>query len=323
MILNENATPIWQIPFPSITICPETKANIERFNITEVLNRAKRNENLTMEENQGLQSLYQICDWQFEENFSTLQSNTNESINHADVLRQIGSDYLSHSTVAFNEISVPFLNLFNEIITEEGICHSFNLLNYNDLYHEEINSHLKYPKHKQNSNWTPQGYKTMSSSTFPHRAFGSGSKSGMKIFLEMNKRDTKNTCNESLRGFRITLNMPSDTPQPSDNFYSIPLNYQSSLSIRPRVMGSSKDIQNYSPEDRQCYLTDEKYLDFHKIYTQSNSKLESYAYYIAEKCDCFKFSLPHSHNETICGIQKLNCMKRGKTEFMRFVSRKY
>jgi amiloride-sensitive sodium channel len=30
----EKSTPVWQIPFPAVTICPETKARMELFNFT-------------------------------------------------------------------------------------------------------------------------------------------------------------------------------------------------------------------------------------------------------------------------------------------------
>jgi acid-sensing ion channel, other len=32
----ERSTPIWQIPFPAVTICPETKAKSSMLNITEI-----------------------------------------------------------------------------------------------------------------------------------------------------------------------------------------------------------------------------------------------------------------------------------------------
>lgn len=34
----EKSTPIWEIPFPAVTICPETKAHGLEFNFTDVWN---------------------------------------------------------------------------------------------------------------------------------------------------------------------------------------------------------------------------------------------------------------------------------------------
>lgn len=32
----ERSTPVWQIPFPAVTICPETKAKTGLLNFTEI-----------------------------------------------------------------------------------------------------------------------------------------------------------------------------------------------------------------------------------------------------------------------------------------------
>lgn len=31
---NEKSTPVWQIPFPAVTICPETKMKLQYLNFT-------------------------------------------------------------------------------------------------------------------------------------------------------------------------------------------------------------------------------------------------------------------------------------------------
>lgn len=52
----EKPTPIWQIPFPAITICPETKTQADLFNYTEMfhlinaIDNGRLPNNLTQEE---------------------------------------------------------------------------------------------------------------------------------------------------------------------------------------------------------------------------------------------------------------------------------
>lgn len=43
-------TPIWKIPFPAITICPEVKSDPEIFNYTHVLFKKLARVNLTHDE---------------------------------------------------------------------------------------------------------------------------------------------------------------------------------------------------------------------------------------------------------------------------------
>lgn len=51
-----------QLPFPAITICPESKTDIKKFNLTYVLSLVSSKKNLTRYETNGLNALYQICD---------------------------------------------------------------------------------------------------------------------------------------------------------------------------------------------------------------------------------------------------------------------
>lgn len=42
----EKSTPVWEIPFPSVTICPEMKAKQTAFNYTNICNQLKENPKL-------------------------------------------------------------------------------------------------------------------------------------------------------------------------------------------------------------------------------------------------------------------------------------
>lgn len=39
----EKSTPVWAIPFPAVTICPETKTYMDKLNFTETFNALKEN----------------------------------------------------------------------------------------------------------------------------------------------------------------------------------------------------------------------------------------------------------------------------------------
>lgn len=34
--LSEKATPVWKVPFPAVSICPEVKVKAEMMNLTEI-----------------------------------------------------------------------------------------------------------------------------------------------------------------------------------------------------------------------------------------------------------------------------------------------
>lgn len=47
----EKMTPIWDIPFPTVTICPQTKTRVEKFDFLEAYHmiRTKQKENMSAE----------------------------------------------------------------------------------------------------------------------------------------------------------------------------------------------------------------------------------------------------------------------------------
>lgn len=41
--LSEKATPVWKVPFPAVTICPEVKASIRKINLTKTYHELLHN----------------------------------------------------------------------------------------------------------------------------------------------------------------------------------------------------------------------------------------------------------------------------------------
>lgn len=37
--LSEKTTPMWKVPFPAVTLCPEVKTSIKKLNLTETQQR--------------------------------------------------------------------------------------------------------------------------------------------------------------------------------------------------------------------------------------------------------------------------------------------
>ncbi|CAG2062721.1 unnamed protein product, partial [Timema podura] len=56
---DETSTPVWDIPFPAVTICSEVKVKQTLFNFTEVLLR----KNKTKEEKEKCEHLAILCDY--------------------------------------------------------------------------------------------------------------------------------------------------------------------------------------------------------------------------------------------------------------------
>lgn len=158
---------------------------------------------------------------------------------------------LSNMSIANGKFE-PIRNHFKEIITEEGVCQTFNMLDERDLYKKTMSPFLRYPKFMGRSNWTTFGYdENAGAHTHPMRILGAGKKAGVTIQLEMRKKDIEYACKETSGGFRLALHTPDEIPQMASRFYKIPFGVETLISVHPRVMSTSRNLKHYKPKKRQ------------------------------------------------------------------------
>lgn len=169
---------------------------------------------------------------------------------------------------------------FSEIITEEGFCYTFNVLDASELFRDDILAKdFEYLKHnKSSTNWTLEdGYSTTDSETFPYRVLGPGAKAGLNVVLKLSDFDLDYMCRGPVQGFKILLHTPGEMPRVSQQFFRIPLEQEVVVSVKPNMITTSEGLADYLPERRQCYFNNERYLKFFKVYTQANCELECLA----------------------------------------------
>ena len=151
----EKSTPVWQIPFPAVTICPETKA--KDYNFTEGYHNASPN--MTDEEwvflrvtgpykdgfsnffiilthsKLQLESLAQICDAHL---FTGLNFFTeNATVDMVDRMKNMSVEKMDMLFACKWRNSIKNCTEFKEILTEEGICYTFNTVPVDELLRTE------------------------------------------------------------------------------------------------------------------------------------------------------------------------------------------
>lgn len=136
----EKSTPVWQIPFPAVTICPETKALKESIDFTRGYFAIKSNFtmfNLTSDELKNLEAISQICDPHL-----FIGDHIDSELESKDIL-----PLLKKITMSLNETTLfckwrnnidACNKYFVEMITEEGFCYTFNVLNSSELFRENV-----------------------------------------------------------------------------------------------------------------------------------------------------------------------------------------
>jgi acid-sensing ion channel, other len=139
--VGEHLEPVWQIPFPAVTICPETKVLKKHVDFTKgylaAISKIDTG-NFTNSQMKSLEALAQVCSPQL----FTMQNLSFESgIKHDEIIAQLQNISLRmmESTIfcKWNNDVYACDHLLTEIITEEGVCYTFNVLNSSDFFREE------------------------------------------------------------------------------------------------------------------------------------------------------------------------------------------
>lgn len=237
-------------------------------------------------------------------------------------------------------INQLFINLRHpEILTEEGFCYSFNVLDYPEMFNQEtcvttrcseaifyfffflihsLASDFRYSSHGiKSTNWTlEEGYKINAPVTYPRRVLGPGAKAGLNIVLKLTKPDLDYICRGPVQGFKILLHTPGEIPRVAKQYFRVPLSQEVVVSVKPNMITTSDGLLEYAPERRQCYFNNERSLQFFKVYTQSNCELECLANFTLARCKCVKFSMPRGNDTRICGQHEVECYDQAENGLM-------
>ncbi|XP_037031858.1 pickpocket protein 28-like isoform X2 [Bradysia coprophila] len=321
----EKSTPVWEIPFPAVTICPETKANMSQLNFTHVYHQIaatlKPPFNITDEEDELMAAVVQICDSHLTDGFEVGTNFTNSSI--TDLLRDTAPSSNDTLFICKFRNTVDYCQkYFEEIMTEEGLCFTFNVLNGSELYNEDLSPDYTRIDHNMSAKfWNLEdGYDTsieIDPQTYPYRVFGSGARVGLFVLLKLYEQNLEYICRGPVQGFKILLHTPGEVPQVSKHYFRVPLLQEVLVSVKPNMITTSEGLRHYEPNRRQCYFASERKLRFLKVYTQRNCELECLANFTLQACGCVKFSMPRDKDTPICGAAKIACYNEAEDNLLK------
>lgn len=128
--------------------------------------------------------------------------------------------------------------------------------------------------------------------SYPHRVLGTGPANGLSLLLYLDENDLDFLCQGPVQGFKVVLHAPDQIPQPSKDFFRVPLEQQVLVLVKPNMLETSKELQNYLPSRKLCYMDSENQLKFFKVYTQRHCELECISTFMEKECGCVFFSYP-------------------------------
>ncbi|XP_026321153.1 pickpocket protein 28 isoform X2 [Hyposmocoma kahamanoa] len=318
----ETSTPVWQIPYPAVTVCFETKAMQTRFNFTEYyhlyLNQTSLS-NLTEAERNMFEDVSLVCDDHLAPRDGR---NTSDGALTVNNLKEV-SPNMTDVFFGCKWKDIPkdsCEDLFSGILTEEGQCYTFNTLGAQELFRLE-NLHEEYQYLDTaivNTTWTLEsGYVDGTPlETYPHRGLGYGVKAGLTFLLKAREIDLDYLCKGPVQGFKILLHNPAELPRLSQQYFRSPLSQEVVVAVKPNMMTTSEGLKPYDPERRQCYFPSERYLRYYKVYTQANCEMECLTNFTFARCACVHFGMPHGPKMPVCNAGSIACVKAAQMELV-------
>ncbi|XP_044258411.1 pickpocket protein 28-like isoform X2 [Tribolium madens] len=298
-------TAIYEIPFPAITICPETKTDKKKFDFGTALKRKKQATNT--KENKILDYISFFCD-------DLVASSKNVSFG-PDFLKTIDEvkpnfmDYVHNCSFMGKKLNCR--NIFTPVITDEGVCYSFNILDRSQIFSDLVFHYKNYHKTSENSTtWSfEKGYLNKSKlDIYPRRALLAGASNGLTVQLATPKNDPDYKC-KAVQGYRVILHTPMRMPRLKEEYFRVPLDEAVVVSVQPTMISTSQAVKTYNIKKRDCCFPSERKLKFFRDYSQLNCQLECLTNFTLVFCGCVSIFMPREKQTPICGTSKFECLK--------------
>ncbi|KAJ3655397.1 hypothetical protein Zmor_014529 [Zophobas morio] len=302
-------TEIYEIPFPAITVCPESKWSETKFNYSDFFYIMANQEVVSEKEIQIANSLYILC------NAFMVKDNI-----FASNAKFIGSEFFDTIDELKPEFEADCLFMgqdascsFVEIMTDQGLCYTYNLLDRKEMFREKV-VHYKNWQLTHFSNFDEYyGYPSnVGLDAYPKRALMSGADNAFEIFLTPTDNDF--ICDEVSQGFKVLIHSPLDIPRLEKNYIQIPDGKAIIVAVEPELITTTDRVKAFDADTRGCYLKDEKPLKYFLVYTQSNCFLECVTNFTLNRCGCIDFYMPRENGTQICSGKKQGCVDSAEKE---------
>nr|XP_015833861.1 PREDICTED: pickpocket protein 28 isoform X1 [Tribolium castaneum] len=302
-------TAIYEIPFPAVTICPETKSDKSKFDFAAAVKRRKQATTNTKEK-KILDYVSFFCD-----DFTASDNNLPLGPDFLEIIDEVKPNFLDHvHNCSFMGKKLNCRDSFTPVFTDEGICYSFNILDRSQIFSDSVVHFKNYHRTgENNTTWSfEKGYLNKSKfDVYPRRALLAGASNGLSLQLTTPKNDIDYEC-KAVQGYRVLLHTPMRMPRLKEEFFRVPLDEAVVVSVQPTMIGTSEAVKTYNIAKRDCCFPSERKLKFFRDYSQLNCQLECLTNFTLDLCGCVSIFMPRERETAVCGTSKFECLKEAE-----------
>ncbi|XP_070508797.1 pickpocket protein 28-like [Chironomus tepperi] len=314
------------VPFPAITICPQTKIKNDFLSYGKVLLAAFSQDDIDKEEKRYFEVALPLCTAshiklinQFNEGFSdTAELNSTEFVQTMSEVQFPLKEMFVGMKTDKGFFTENFHEFVDRVMTSEGFCATYNLQDYPLLFKEgsDLSTDFNSYQNNRTSTWTTlDGYKDDGTDQYPKRIF-SGSKSKIVFLLAQSGNDIDEACLGPEQGFKIYWHMPNEIPSYMHRSVIVGVEKSKTLVMKATQIRTSDDLQRYDANQRRCFFEDEKPLQFFKSYTKTHCDMECLTNYTLTTCGCVKYFMPRNSSTPVCDISKLQCAEEANDNWL-------
>lgn len=163
---------------------------------------------------------------------------------------------MSIMSCRFRTLAINTDDIFQEIITDDGLCFTFNSLSPESMFTDIVDTNIMSSNNISNEYWSLEdGYSkehndntTVKFFLYPFRVFNDGSKTGLKLTLGIRQEDMDYACRGPVQGFKVILHAPNELPQVAGQYFRIPIGQNVRVSIKPNMLTTTESLRNYHPK---------------------------------------------------------------------------
>lgn len=213
--------------------------------------------------------------------------------------------------------------LFNQLLTDSGICYTFNNLDSDGVYNTNVLA-ADFPKvdHFNVSYWdlfniNINGTKELRNLKYPYVIRNAGTGLELNMWMPEMENRFDPMCDGMLEGLKLQIHAAAEVPRLNKFFYHIPFDHSVLITVRPKMMITEKNlIENYDLEQRKCIADNEQKLSFFKQYSQRNCHLETLANESMNNCGCVLYWMPRFSASKMCTFwHEFNCVRHVENSF--------